>query len=79
MKFQSSAVVGVEELTYKGKNVDTLTPVMACIIAATSVAAIRTITTVSIMNHKDGNSFELIFKPKSSKQVQSNLIDMLNK
>lgn len=79
MKFQSSTIIGVEELTYKGKNVDVLTPVMACIIAATSVAAKHDITTVSIMNHKDGNSFELIFKPKASRQVQSNLIDMLNK
>ena len=79
MKFQSPTSLDTEELSYKGKNVDALTPVMACIIAATAVVAKHDITTISIMNHKDGNSFELIFKLKSSKEVQTSLIDMLNK
>lgn len=78
MKFQTPVKLESEELSYKGKNVDALTPVMACIIAATAVAAKHEITTVSIMNHKDGSSFELIFKSKASREVQTSLIDMLN-
>lgn len=78
MKFQAPTILESEELSYKGKNVDSLTPVMACIIAATAVAAKHTITTVSIMNHRDNSSFELIFKSKASRELQSSLIDMLN-
>lgn len=78
MKFQTTNTLESEELSYKGKNVDALTPVMACIIAATAVAAQHNITNVSIMNHKDNVSFELIFKSKTSNEVQTNLIDMLN-
>lgn len=78
MKFQTLSNAESEEISYTGKSINALTPVMACIIAATAVAATHTITMVSIMNHRDGSSFELIFKSKSSREVQTNLIDMLN-
>lgn len=78
MKFQSPTNLDTEELSYKGKNVDALTPVMTCIIAATSVVSKHDITTVSIVNHRDNSSFELVFKSKTSREVQSSLIDMLN-
>lgn len=78
MKFQSNVSDKVEELIYKGKNVGDLTPVMACIIAATAVAAQHTISNVSIADSRTNNSFELLFKLKTELDVQTNLRHILN-
>lgn len=79
MKFQNNTTSEIEEIAYKGKNVDNLTPIMACIIAATVAAKHYVIKNISIIDYRTNNSFELLFKSKSSREVQTDLLSILNK